>query len=105
MNDSLSQAAAALGKKGGSAVSEKKAHASRMNGAKGGRPGRPPALIYLVADREWRCETPDGKTEDFLNQRAAVMHARSLGHPVKRRKDLDRAAARDRRRAMDQEDT
>jgi hypothetical protein len=44
MTKELSQAAAALGKKGGSSKSERKAEASRKNGRKGGRPRRDPTF-------------------------------------------------------------
>jgi hypothetical protein len=40
MTTDISHAAAALGRKGGSAKSKIKAAASRQNGAKGGHPGR-----------------------------------------------------------------
>ena len=47
MNQEISQAAAALGKKGGSVRSDKKAAAVRENGRKG---GRPPFLELVVTD-------------------------------------------------------
>ena len=44
----ISQAAAAMGRKGGSAKSEAKTAAVRANGAKGGRPKSPVSYTHLT---------------------------------------------------------
>ena len=48
-NKDISNAAAALGRKGGSAKSEAKTAAVRANGAKGGRPG----MYSVILSMEW----------------------------------------------------
>jgi hypothetical protein len=47
----ISQAAAAMGRKGGAAKSEAKADAARANGKRGGRPKKPVAAKPLPEDQ------------------------------------------------------
>lgn len=84
MKDDISKAAAAMGRKGGSAKSEAKTSAARSNGAKGGRK----AAFYVVRPNHfggWVTESPRGFATQHTTKKAAEAFAHRRSEKIEYR--------------------
>jgi hypothetical protein len=73
MNTEISNAAAALGRKGGAAKSEAKTTTARTNGAKGGRPTVSAYMSQVWDGEEWRNTSKIAMTRAVATNEARVM--------------------------------
>jgi hypothetical protein len=92
-NTAISQAASAMGKKGGAAKSQAKKDAARANGEKGGRPAKS-ATAMLIRNAEggwslcrWKGDAIPASTH--RTQAEARFHAASKGWSVSRLPECD----------------